>query len=691
MSEAASLLSSCFHCGDAVPPAMAGEVLEIEGREVAFCCPACRMVAMTIRDSGLTSYYRFRDERGDKPTTPARYDAFDQPAFQRRWVRRRSDGLVETELLLEGMHCAACIWLIEHHLRQLPGVREVQVNLSEQRCQVSWEPDVSRLSNICSAVAAIGYQPQPFSADRLEQSQRAEQRRLLRQLGVAGLGSMQVGMAAIGLYAADLQGGIHDSMRELLRWASLWLSIPIVVYSGMPFLRGAWRGVKARRPGMDLPVAVAIVLGFLASAWATWQGTGEIYYDSVTMFIFLLLTGRYLESRARAWSSRGGTDLNALLPLAATRFDADGKLETIPLETLRKGDRVVVAAGQTLPADGILLERDASVNEAALTGEFMPVHKQPGDLLTAGAVNGDQPLVMTVEATGADLRLQMVQRLARQAEQHKPLLAQLADRMASAFVIAVLVLSGLTWLGWHFIDPGRAFWVALSVLVVSCPCALGLATPMALTTATQALRRQGLLVTRGAVWEALPTITDVVFDKTGTLTEGRIELAETRPVSGRSADVCIAIAAALEVGSSHPIAAAFGAAAGNMAEQRRDVAGLGVEGVIAGRRYRLGVAAFAVNGEVAPPGSGHWIALAEEGELICWFRLDDALRRDTAATVAALQELGLRLHLLSGDRSDSVARLATELGFDHYVDSATPADKLAYLTRLQGDGKRVLM
>src|SRR5690606_16026203 len=490
------------------------------------------------------------------------FSAFDTPEFQRllsqqHGLRELPDGRCDIDLLIGGMHCAACTWLLEHQLRRLPGISEVQVNLSEQRAHVSWLPQQLKLSEICAEVSAIGYQPQPYGSDQFEQLRRRENRDMLRRLGVSGIGSMQVGMAAIAIYAGAIQGGIDDHWRDFMRWVSLLLSVPIVFYAGWPFFTGAWRGLRARLPGMDVPVAIAIVLAFGASVWATVRGNGEVYYDSVTMFIFLLIGARYLEMRARHFGGRLGSDLLSLLPATATRINADNTRQIIPLDQLQVGDTALVANGLYLPADGVLLEGTAYVNEAAITGEFMPVRKQRGDALLAGSVNGEQTLTMRVTGTGPQLRLSAIQRLSRDAAVQKPRIAQLADRLSSHFVVAILLLAAAAYVGWHLVDPSRAFWIALSVLVVSCPCALGLATPIAITNATTTLRRLGLLVTKADAWEQLPRITDIVFDKTGTLSEGRVRIAEIVPCSQRDQTICRAIAAALEAGSSHPIALAF--------------------------------------------------------------------------------------------------------------------------------------
>ncbi|HSB95340.1 MAG TPA: heavy metal translocating P-type ATPase [Spongiibacteraceae bacterium] len=433
-----------------------------------------------------------------------------------------------------------------------------------------------------------------------------------------------------------------------------------------------------------------------------------MYFDSVTMFIFLLSGSRYLEMRARHYRNSFSSDFFSLLPSVAIKVAADGTQQLIPLEQLQCGDIAWVRSGEVLPADGYLLDDHCRINEAALTGEYVPVLKRSGDSLLAGSINSEQALTMRVSAVGAQLRIAAIDAVTRQAQNWKPRLAQLADRLASGFVVAILLLAALTYAGWHWLDPQRAFWIALSVLVVSCPCALSLATPLALTNATNTLRRRGLLVTRADAWEQLPTITDVVFDKTGTLSEGCISIAAIEPCGARSAAICRDLAAALEIGSNHPIAAAFAAeyvlAAGERRQYATGKTGGGVEGIVGGRRYRLGDAAFALqlsglnesqlsDTQLMNPEqrAGHWILLADHRGPVCWFRLQDRLRSDAASTLAALRERGLQLHLLSGDSSGSAAELAAQLGIEHALSGATPEQKLLYVQQLQRAGKRVLM
>ena len=705
----------CFHCGLEVA---AGDhyCADINEQERHFCCPACREVALLIADSGLTSFYQFRTAADQPPTEQLleeRFTAFDDPDFQQRYMQFDGD-LASIELLVGGIHCAACVWLLERYLSSLPGMEQVNVSLSEQKASLTWRPQQLALSVICQSFAKLGYQAEAYTFDQMQALQQQENHQALRRLGVAGIGMMQVGMFAIALYAGAMQS-IEPQYQTLMRWVSLLVATPVVFYSAQPFFIGAWRGVKMKAPGMDLPVAVAIGLAYLASIKATVLGSGEVYFDSVAMFTFLLLGGRYLEMRARHYSNRLSSDLNSLLPAAVERQNEAGQCESIPLFKVQLNDHLVIKPGQVIPADGIVLSGDSEVDESSVTGEFILQSKTANSEVTAGTVNGRGSFIMLVSATGDGLKLQAVNQLLNKARRQKPKQAQWVDQLASYFVVLVLLMAALTFSYWYFFADGQqahAFWIMLSVLVVSCPCALSLATPAALTAATNSLRGNGLLVTGSNVWERMSTVTDVVCDKTGTLTKGELSIAEVRPVIEISANDALQIAAALEQFSEHPIAAAFtqhvvnerkvdaevetGAVTGVVAEDVCISHGGGIEGYVSGEHYCLGSAAFAntfhSQTSVLPPDEhGQWVLLSTSAEPVCWFNLQDSLREDAAEFVARLQRSGLKVHLLSGDSSSAVPQLSSQLGMDCYTGGASPGQKLDYIHRLQHSGAKVMM
>lgn len=697
---------SCYHCG---LPLVAGQVFSSEcgGDTRLFCCPACRAVAATIYASGLGSFYRYNTPSGQASEAALVDDDFlqlDDPAIQQAYVSEDPPGQRQTvavTLMIGGMHCAACTWLLESYLGAIPGVDSVTVSQADQTAWIRWRRDSVHLSELFRAIARLGYEPQFYTPDQLARARQREFKALLGRLGVAGIAMMQVGMFAIALYAGAMQD-LQDSYRDYLRWISALVATPVVLYSAQPFFKGAWRGLRHRSPGMDLPVAVAIAIAYLASLHATFTAAGEVYFDSVAMFTFLLLLSRFLELRARLHSASARSDLYSLLPSLVTRLSPGGSgvRETVPLSTLAVGDQVLVKAGQVIPVDGVVASGSGEVSAAHLTGEFASFPSQRGDEVVAGSVLESGVLTVRAESVGAQLKLAAISTLLARAQLSKPRLAHLADRLATRFVIAVLGLAAATYLYWRWLSgqPDEAFRVMLSVLVVSCPCALSLATPTALTAAANQLRQRGLLVSNGEVWEKAGTITDVVFDKTGTLTRGQLTVAGVEPLASAVPATCLQIAGALEIFSDHPIAQALQASAPRgWSAQQPAVHPRGVEATVEGRRYRIGsadfVAGFGWPQPDLPAGSndGIRVLLGDSERPLCWIQLKDCLRDDADQCVAALKGLGCKLHLLSGDNSGEVERLAQALRLDRWQGGMTPAEKLASVNTLQASGRQVLM
>ena len=630
---------------------------------------------------------------------------FDDPGVQSAFVREVENGAREASLILEGIRCSACVWLNEQTLRRLPGVVAADINYATHRAHVRWDPTRIELSRILAAVAAIGYRAYPYEANRLDAIQHSERRNALWRLFVAGFGMMQVMMYAVPVYLAE-EGTMTADIEALMRWASFVLTTPVVVYSAQPFFRGAWRDLRFGALGMDVPVALGIAVAFTASVWATLTGSGAVYFDSVTMFIFLLLAGRYLELRARHRATGAIQYLARLQPEFADRlldFPTSLDPESVPVARLAPGDYVLVKPGASIPADGVVASGKGDVSEAILTGESRPVAKGAGDAVIGGAVNLASPLVVRVERVGADTMLSAIVRLVERAAGEKQRMVELADRFAHWFVLAILVVAALAAIGWAMIDPARALWIAVSVLVVTCPCALSLATPVALTAATGELARRGFVVTRGHTIEALGRATDIVFDKTGTLTRGDTRLVAVEPLGSHSERDCLAIAAALERGSEHPIARAILGAARERAlalpaaEGVENQPGEGICATVGMQHYRLGRRSFVFPGAIeAVEGEGlHGgdtvVWLAERDGLIARFRIGDEVRPEAHAAVRALALLGKRVHLLSGDAERTVATVGASLGIDHVRSEAKPEAKRAYVQSLQAQGRRVAM
>ncbi|HZX29854.1 MAG TPA: heavy metal translocating P-type ATPase [Rhodocyclaceae bacterium] len=700
----------CYHCGQPVPDDIHLAVT-VDGQSRSMCCPGCQAVAQSIVDNGLSDYYRSRDAlpespREAMPSVLEQLALFDHADFQKSFVRALGETEREASLLLEGITCAACIWLNEQHLSKLPGVTAVDINYATRRARVRWDEARIKLSDILAAIAAIGYRAYPYDAAKNEEISKKERRDAIWRLWVAGFGMMQVMMYAIPVYLAG-EGEMSLDIESLMRWASLLLTLPVVIYSSAPFFRSAWRDLKLRRVGMDVPVALGVGASFAASVWATLVQSGEVYFDSVTMFVFFLLGGRYLEMTARQKAVSVTEALAKLLPAFAQRlpgFPADRTPEQVVVADLRVGDMVLVRPGDTIPVDGRVVEGVSSANEALLTGESRPVPKAPGDAVTGGAINTESPLVVQVEQVGEGTRLSAIIHLMERAAAEKPRIVELADRIASRFVGALLLVAAAVAVGWYWFDPARALWITVSVLVVTCPCALSLATPIALTVAAGALAKDGLLVTRGHAIETLARATHFVFDKTGTLTTGRMRLIDVMPLGEADRGRCLTLAAALEQSSEHPLGVALRFAAEGLvlpaAELVRSEAGQGVEGAVAGAVYRIGRPGFALGGSTdgLPPLAAEWlaggdtvVALGSRGQCLALFRLGDEIRPESRALVADLKSGGKQVVLLTGDAPGVAARVGSQLGIDDVRAGMTPQGKYDAVIGLQAAGAVVAM
>jgi Cu2+-exporting ATPase len=701
---------NCYHCGLPVP---AGTALSVKIGEQprAMCCPGCQAVAQAIVDNDLTDYYRNRDALPDSPreSMPAILEGlklFDHADFQKSFVRVLGENEREASLIIEGITCAACIWLNEQHVARLPGVVGVDINFSSRRARVRWDESRIKLSDILSAIAAIGYRAHPYDAARNEELARKERRAALWRLFVAGFGMMQVMMYAIPAYVAG-DGDMTPDIAALLRWASMVLTVPVVFYSAAPFFKGAWRDLRWRRVGMDVPVALGVGVAFAASIWATLTESGEVYFDSVAMFVFFLLCGRFLEMTARQSAVSVSEALARLMPAFAVRvaaYPGDRTLESVMAVDLRPGDVVLVKPGEAIPADGQVVEGRSCANESLLTGESAPVAKAPGAIVTGGAVNVESPLYIRVEQVGEATRLSAIVRLMERAAMEKPRIVDIADRVAARFILALLVVAAAVAVFWSMTDPAKALWITVSVLVVTCPCALSLATPVALTIASGSMARAGLLVTRGHAIETLARATHFVFDKTGTLTVGQMMLMDVMPLEGLDRTACLGIAAAIEQASEHPIGAALRAAASHSVLPAVDGVinepGCGMKAVLDGRAVCLGRPDYVavLHGQSLPESAQPFaecsdtvIALGDESGWLALFRFGDALRPEAAATIATLRADGRQVVLLTGDAPAVAAKVAQALGIDEVHAGVSPQGKHDYVSGLQAAGAIVAM
>ncbi|MFW6041496.1 MAG: heavy metal translocating P-type ATPase [Guyparkeria sp.] len=706
-SEAAPVggAPSCFHCGLPVPPGADYRTCVL-GEERDMCCPGCQAVAQAIVEADMEDYYRHRTEASPRPDDDLQrvleeLSIYDRPEMQKSFVANREGDRREASLILEGIVCAACIWLSEKHVRQLPGVESFSVNFSTHRAQVVWDNRQVQLSDILKAIASIGYRAYPYDPNRQDRVYRRERHDMMRRLAVAGLVYLQVMMISMSLYFGDFLD-LSDDLRYFFWWVSLVLSTPIVLYSGQAFFRPAWRDLKQRRVSMDLPVSISILLAYSGSVYAVLTRSGEVYFDSVTMFVFLLLAGRFLEQGARHKAGELSESLNKLVPQVANRFEPDGTVAVIPAFDLVPGDRILVRPGGPVPADGVVLEGTSGVNAAMLTGESIPETKTVGDEVSAGTVNTESPLVVRVEKVGQDTMVSSIVRLIDRAQSQKPRIAEVADRFARKFVVGLLVTTALVTAAWLVIDPSRAFWIAVAILAITCPCSLSLATPAAIAVSVGRLTRSGLLVSRGQAMETLAKVTHVVFDKTGTLTSGELIVRRVEPLGDLDEDRLGGIVAGLEQYADHPVGRAlhaWGEGRGRSPVRVGDVesrSGLGVTGRIDGETFAVGNVRLMEELGVEMPRTG-----AAVDELVVWVArgrqavaravLGDELREDAAEAVRRLKEAGVEVSLLSGDHPARAEMIGKRLGVDHAVGGLLPEDKMDRVARLQADGARVLM
>lgn len=607
------------------------------------------------------------------------WSAYDRPSVDQIYVRHEGSER-EIQLMVEGIRCAGCAGSIERGLKKLPGVRSVHVAVATGRVELGWTAGKVLLSELLSRLADLGFKPHPLGSAAARDAAVRERRTALKRLLIAGLGMMQVMMFAFALYA-EADYFMDPAIASFLRWASVVCTTPVVAYSGWPFFLAAWRNLRERRLGMDVPVSLAILAAFGASLFDTWRGTGAVYFDSVVMFIFFLSIARFVEMGARHQAASVSEALALLVPADATRI-RNGISERVAVAALAVGDRVLIAKGEAAPVDGRIVAGSTQFDESLLTGEGAAVARAVGSNVIAGTINLDRPVEIVVAATGQDTVLAGIVRLLERARGSRPRIAIAADRAARWFVGGVLVAALLVAAVWLAVDPGKAFAVTLAMLVVTCPCALALATPVAIAAATGTLGRWGILVTRPDAIEALVTAKRIVFDKTGTLTRGASTVSRTDVSGALDASRCLAIAAALERASQHPIAAAFRRFENPdvVASDLREIAGTGVEGVIEGRRY----AVRAGNGPAR-------VVLTSDSQPIAAFEIDDRLRADSRAVIDALRDLGLEIEIASGDSPERVANIAAALGITRFASRLTAAAKLERLQEIERAGSHAIM
>lgn len=691
--------SICHHCNTPMPTTLA-VTATVDGASRQFCCHGCLGANQLISALHLESFYDYRDKcqnDGSSATASEPSKQWDEVELA---IENLSDGSRAMRLLIPDIRCAACVWLLEKTLEKQSGVLDFQLSLAKRRLRVRFDETLEG-SAIVELIQRLGYSPAPDHAGSARQNLETEKRDMLTRLGVAGLGMMPVMMLAMPSYfagpatAANLVSELDVLYEALFRWASLALSIPVVFYSAAPFHRGAYVALKSRTLSMDFPVSLAILAAWFLSVYNTFSLGATVYYDTACMFAFFLLIGRYVELLSQQHFQNNEDSLLHLLPSSVIRLhyeNGSASRETITAAQIQGNDILFVPAGSAIPADGVVLEGHSSVSDAAFTGEALPSVRGPGARVLAGASNHDADLIIRASSAADGFLIAQIRTLYEEASAYRPRWSQLADHAARWFIVLVLGLAFGAGAFWYFAGSANYIVIALTVLVVSCPCALSLATPVASTVATTALRRKGLLIRDGAFLERLASISAVVFDKTGTLTQSRLQLISATTLGPYDEQQCLALASALEQHSKHPIAQAF-TSASNLLAHNVQCSPEGVAGDIDGRHYRIGKASFALpsdNTLQAPERDGLWVLLATQDTPLAWFRLQDSVREDAKELIATLKAAGLKTLILSGDSSQEGREIARSLGVDVHHLGLSPEDKIANVRALAQE-HRVLM
>lgn len=640
-----------------------------------YCCAGCETAAAIIRESGLDAYYTLPTtvERRPRPVISSgrSYAEFDHEAFQQAHVTRASDGSARVQLYLEGVHCASCVWLVERVPLMVRGAIRAELDVTRGVARVDWDPAVTTLSAIAQALDALGYRPHAFRGVRADAARRSEERAMLTRIGVAGALGGNVMLLALALYSG-LFSGMEEEFERYFRWVSWALITPALFWPGRVFFTSAWRALRAGGVHMDVPIALALGIGYAQGAVNSWRGEGPIYFDAVGTLIFLLLVGRYLQHRAQRGAADAAALLGALAP-ATARLIEQGEVREIPSEAVLPGMLLEVRAGDTLAADGVVELGSSSLDLALLTGESLPVTVDEGASVFAGTVNLTASLRVRVTEAGTTSRLGRLLQSVEDAARTRPPVVLLADRMASGFIVGVLLLAGVTaWLWWDR-DPHRALDHAIALLVITCPCALAMATPLTFTVAIGRAAGRGILIKGGHALETLAGRGVILLDKTGTLTEGRLAL-ESWECVGEEWTALRGAVLALEQRSRHPIAAALAAAWPDTpivaASEVHETLGGGLSGRVLGRRVLVGAPHWVVQQASSATGLSPLpsrltpVLVAVDGVVVARAGFGDPLRAGSRASVRELVRAGWEVRLLSGDSSAVVNTLAAELELD---------------------------
>lgn len=709
--------SVCFHCKLPLPDS--GVVsATIDDKEHHFCCFGCKAVCEAIYQAGLQGFYERTPDQSPlapPPELPKDVLLYDLDEVQEEFVPALTEQR-EISLLVEGIHCAACVWLIEQSLQATPGIISAAVNLSGKRLRVKWDNQRIKLSRIIQRLGQIGYAAVPFDPEAAEGALERQNRNLLYRMAFAGFAMMNLLWISIALYT----GADKGEFRTMFHWVGFLIATPTLLYSGFPFYKGAWAGLRNLRPGMDLPIAIGAGITYLYSVYVTISGSlvGEVYYDTVVNFLFVILVGRYLEAISKRQAVASTQRLLDLQPRVATVV-REGEEQIVPIRAVKKGELVIVRPGDKIPVDGVVAEGVSTLDEAMLTGESEPVHKQAGDTVSAGTINGSGILKVRVEGLLMDTALGRIINLVEEAQSSKAPIQCAADRIVPWFVVITLGLATVTFFWWWQTDFELALLAATAVLIITCPCAFGLATPMSIAVASGHGARHGILVKNGAVLETLSDIDHFVFDKTGTLTEGHMSVVAVHTKEGRwSADSpptpylreLLEKLAAVERYSEHPVAFAIlscakevGAPSAVEAHGFINKPGYGIKAQVGDSEVLAGTSAWLeqhqvqrqerfdqTTKELDSRGIGS-LRCAIDGQEVAVIALEDRLRQDAPSLVQNLKQAAMRLTLLSGDRRNTAEAIAERVGGMEVIAEVLPEDKDRVISKLQAGGHRVAM
>ncbi len=700
---------SCFHCGLPLPADELFEA-EIDGKQRRFCCFGCQSVCKMIYESGLEGFYQ-RAPEGTRlappPELPENLSFYDLDEIQGEYVTDLGEQR-EIDLLVEGIHCAACVWLIERGMAQLPGVTSANVNLSGRRLHLRWDNTKVKLSRIMAKLGEIGYAAVPFDPDAAEGRLKRQNRAFLFRIAFAAFAMMNMLWISIALYT----GADEGEFRTLFYWVGMVLATPTLLYSGFPFLKGAWTGIRRAHLTMDVPIAIGASATYLYSSYSTLFNPlqGHVYFDTVVNLIFVLLVGRFLESTSKRHAVAATQRLMDLQPKVATLLE-DGAERVVPVRALKPGDRILIKAGEQVPADGTIIEGSSTINESMLTGESRPVAKSKGDSVSAGTVNVGSAIQVEVSGVLKETTLGRIIHLVEEAQASKAPIQRIADRIVPWFVTITLLLSAVTLMIWWDSGFEKALMASVSVLIITCPCAFGMATPMAIAVASGLGARNGILIKNGEVLETLSGISHFVFDKTGTLTEGRMKVQELHLVEGVDERETLRLAAMAESHSEHVVAQAIVKKAESMGlkpriEGVRDFenrSGFGIRAEVEGRKILLGSHAWMkrngtkVGEELVDMAERleregvTCVYMAKDGKVIALFGIADQLRSSAVPLLESLRRQGMRLTLLSGDSRQVAEAVAEKLGGMDVIAEVLPEEKDSVIKRLQEKGEKVAM